>query len=91
MRDMAPVPKSKPGGPHDDVELAHAVGGLDAGLGDPHDRRVAQVDQRHVGLVERLEVAGDVGRALLAVAVVLRDQPLGGVGVVHDARGSCRR
>ena len=84
MRVMAPVPKSNPVAHTMTSSSRIAVGRLDAGLGDPHHRGVAQVDERHVRPVERLEVAGDVGRALLAVAVVLRDQPLGGVGVVDE-------
>ena len=44
-----------------------------------------EVDERHVRLVERLVVAGDERRPLLAEAVVLRDQPLRGLGIVDDA------
>ena len=50
MRVMAPVPKSKPVAHTMTSNSLHAVGRLDAGLGHPHDRRLAQVDERHVRL-----------------------------------------
>ena len=85
MRTRAPVPKSNP--------VAHTmmsnsrtpVGRLDPALGDPHDRRLPEVDERDVRAVVGLVVAGHEGRALLAEAMVLRDQPLGGLGVLDDA------
>ena len=55
------------------------------GLGDPHDRRPAQVDQRDGRVVVRLVVPGDERRSLLAEPVVLRDQLLRGLRVRDDA------
>ena len=77
-----PGAEVEPGGPDDDVDLVDAVGGLDPGLGQPHDGGLPEVDQRHVRPVEGLEVPGDVRRPLLAVAVVLGDECFGGVRVV---------
>ena len=62
----APVPKSKPVAQTTMSNSTGAVGGLDPVGGHAHDRRLAEVDQRDVGPVERLVVAGDEGRPLLA-------------------------
>src|ERR1700682_3500713 len=54
------------GRPHDDVELAHTVGRLDPGLGQPRDGRLPEIDERHLRVVERLEVPADERRSLRA-------------------------
>ena len=85
MRDSAPVPKSKP--------VAHTMMSNSRtpsvvsmpGLGQPHDRRLPEIDERHLRIVERLEVPGDERRPLLTEPMVRGDQPLGGLRVVHDA------
>ena len=52
------------GGEHEDVELVQgAVLGDDALLRDPDDRVFLDVDQRDVGAVERLVIAGVAQRA----------------------------
>ena len=51
-----------------------SFGRLDPALGQPHDRRLAQIDERHLRVVERLEVAGHERRPLPAEPVVGRDQ-----------------
>ena len=73
------------GRPHDDVELLHAVGRLDAALGHAQDRRLLEIDERDVRLVVHLVVAGHERRPLLGEAVVLGDQLVGGVGILDDA------
>ena len=85
MRVSAPVPKSKP--------VAHTMmsnSRTPSAVSIPRSvMRTIGVCPRSTsetfGLVERLVVAGDERRPLLAEAVVLRDQLLGGLGIVDDA------
>src|SRR5579875_744551 len=77
-------PEVEPGGPHHDVEFPHAVGGLDPRGRHPHHGRGLQVDEGHVGPVERLVVAGHEGRTLLGEPVVLGDELLGRGRVADD-------
>src|SRR5438067_6235972 len=73
------------GRPDDDVELTLTVDRLDPARGHAQDRCRPEVDERDVRLVERLVVVGDEGRALLAEAVILRDELLGRLRIVDDA------
>ena len=70
--------------PDDHVEFAMRLGRLDAPWGEPHHGCRLQVDQLDVGLVVDLEVGRDEGRALLAEAVILGDQPVRRLGVVDE-------
>src|SRR5205085_2031033 len=70
-------------GVDDHVELALTVGGLDAVTRDAHDRRRAQVDEFDVRTVVRLVVVRLHRDAARAEAVVVRDQLLRELLVVH--------
>jgi hypothetical protein len=50
----------------------------------PHDRRLAQVDQRHIVAVERLEVVVVGADSLRSDRMVGRDQPVGDLWIVDD-------
>ena len=71
------------GGVDDDVELVLAGRRADAGRGDRLDRRLAQVDEVHVLLVEGGPVAGVDAEPLAADDLVGRELP-GDVGVLDD-------
>ncbi len=71
------------GGVDDQVELVVALRGADAGGRDALDRRVADADQVHVVAVVGLVVARFHRHALHAETVVLGDQLLGELRVLH--------
>ena len=73
------------GGVDDDVELVVALGGAQARLGDPLDRRLADIDEVHVVAVVGLEVVGLERHALHAEAVIPRDQLLRDLGILDAA------
>ena len=71
----APVPKSKPVA-HTTMSNSCTPSAVSMPrLGHAQDRRLLEVDERDVRVVEHLVVAGDERRPLLAEAVILRDQP----------------
>ena len=69
---------------HDGVELVLGRGRAEAGRRELDQRRLAQVDQVHVGPVERLVVAGVQAHPLGADRERARAQRLGHLGVVDD-------
>ena len=70
------------GGEHDGVDLVLLAPGADALLGDLLDRLVADIDQLHVGPVERLVVADIDAQPLAADGVTGREQ-LGQLRIGH--------
>ena len=73
----------EPGGVDQHVEVVVARRRLDAGGRDRLDRRLAQVDEVHVGLVEGVPVAGVDAQPLAADDLVGRELA-GGVRVADD-------
>jgi hypothetical protein len=74
----------------DQIQLVVRCRRLDAGLRDALDRRLGEAHEVHVVAVVGLEVAGFQWQALEAEAVVLRDQLLGDLRILHalpDATG----
>src|ERR1700733_7326310 len=64
------------GGKDNDVQIVVSAGGLDAAGGHPFDRRLANVDQRHVRLIEGRVIAGLDAEALGGDRISSRQQLL---------------
>src|SRR6185503_18176725 len=73
----------EPGRVDDDVELVFLPVGLNATFRHTLDRRLVDIDELDVGLIEDFVVAVLERRPARAETVVLRDEPFGDNRIVH--------